>query len=90
MKKILIGFAFAAIVAGCNSNANENAKINQDSIRIANEKAKLDSFQRAEEAEKAAAAAVAKERAESRAARSNVSSSGSGGSTVEKGLEFCC
>src|SRR4051812_48047600 len=82
MKKIFLGFAFAAIVAGCNSNANENAKINQDSIRIANEQAKLDSFERAEEAEKAAAAAVAKERAATRAQnRSNISSSGSSNQT---------
>lgn len=69
-------FAFAAIVAGCNSNANEKAKINQDSIRIAQEKAKLDSFERAEAAEVAAAAAVAKERAAIRA-ESRRSSSGS-------------
>lgn len=63
MKRTLIIFAFAAIVAGCSSNANENAKINQDSIRIANEKAKLDSFERAEAAEKAAIVAVANDRA---------------------------
>ena len=64
MKRILLGFAFAAIVAGCNNNANEVASANavRDSIRIADEKARLDSFERAEIAEKAAAVAVAKER----------------------------
>ncbi len=71
MKRILLGFAFAAIVAGCNNNANEVASANavRDSIRVADEKARLDSFERAEEAEKAtviAAAAVAKERASTR------------------------
>lgn len=59
MKKILVMFAFAAIVAGCNSNANENAKINQDSIRMVQDKIRLDSFERAEAA---AIAAVAAER----------------------------
>ena len=63
MRKILIMFAFAAIVAGCNSNAKENAKINQDSIRIAKEKAKLDSFEMAEAAEKAAIVVLANEKA---------------------------
>jgi outer membrane murein-binding lipoprotein Lpp len=66
MRKILIMFAFAAIVAGCNSNAKENAKINQDSIRIAKEKAKLDSFEMAEAAEKAAIVALANEKAAAR------------------------
>ena len=68
MKRILLGFAFAAIVAGCNNNANEVADANavRDSIRVAHEKAKLDSFQRAEAAEKTAAVAVAKERATAR------------------------
>lgn len=71
--------AFAAIVAGCGSNANENAKINQDSIRIAKEQARLDSFERVEIAEKAAAAAVAKERAAARTqARQNISSANPG------------
>jgi hypothetical protein len=70
MKKILIMIAFAATVAGCNSNASNRAKVNQDSIRIVQERAKLDSFQRAEAAEKqrlaaeaAAAAAIKRERA---------------------------
>lgn len=81
MKRILTIVAFAAIVAGCNSNANENAKVNQDSIRIAKEQAKLDSFERAEVAEKAAAAAVAKERAAVRTqTRQNFSSSSSSAS----------
>lgn len=74
MKRILLGFAFAAVVAGCTNNANEIASANavRDSIRIAHEKARLDSFERAEEVEKAekaavvAAAAVAKERASTR------------------------
>ncbi len=74
MKRTLIIFAFAAIVAGCNSNANENAKINQDSIRIANEKAKLDSFERADAAEKAAIVAVANERAARAQSSQNFSS----------------
>ncbi|MFA6946913.1 MAG: YMGG-like glycine zipper-containing protein [Pedobacter sp.] len=59
MKNILIIFAFAAIVSGCNSNANENAKIDQDSIRMVNQ---LDSFKRAATAD-SAALAIAKERA---------------------------
>ena len=61
--------AFAATVAGCNSNANQKAKINQDSVRMVQDKLRLDSFERAEAAEKqklaaeaAAAAAVAKNR----------------------------
>lgn len=68
MKRILLGFAFAAIVAGCNNKTNEvtSADAVRDSIRIADEKAKLDSFQNAEAAEKIAAAAVAKERANTR------------------------
>lgn len=75
MRKILIMFAFAAVVAGCNSNANENAKINQDSIRIAKEKAKLDSFEMAEAAEKAAIVAVANEKAAARIQSSQNTSS---------------
>ncbi|MES2873872.1 MAG: YMGG-like glycine zipper-containing protein [Bacteroidota bacterium] len=69
MKRILLGFAFAAIVAGCNNNANEVASANavRDSIRIADEKARLDSFERAEIAEKAAAVAVANERSKAKA-----------------------
>ena len=76
MKRILLGFAFAAIVAGCNNNANEVASANavRDSIRIADEKAKLDSFQNAELAEKAAAVAVAKERASARSTTRSTSS----------------
>ena len=76
MKRILLGFAFAAIVAGCNNKANEVASANavRDSIRIADEKAKLDSFQNAELAEKAAAVAVAKERASSRSTTRSTSS----------------
>lgn len=77
MKRILLGFAFAAIVAGCNNNANEVASANavRDSIRIAHEKARLDSFERADEVEKAekaekaalvAATAVARERSTTR------------------------
>ncbi|HQS05933.1 MAG TPA: hypothetical protein PLT16_09890, partial [Daejeonella sp.] len=61
MKNILIMFAFAVIVTACNSNANENAKIDQDSIRMLNQ---LDSFKRAASADSAATAlAIAKERA---------------------------
>ncbi len=83
MKRILLGFAFAATVAGCNNNANEIASANavRDSIRIAHEKARLDSFERAEEAEKAAivaAAAVAKERT---ATRTSTRTRSSGGTT---------
>ena len=76
MKRILLGFAFAAIVAGCNNKANEVASANavRDSIRIADEKAKLDSFQNAELAEKAAAVAVAKERASARSTTRSTSS----------------
>ena len=76
MKRILLGVAFAAIVAGCNNNAKEAASANavRDSIRIADEKAKLDSFQNAELAEKAAAVAVAKERASSRSTTRSTSS----------------
>ncbi|WP_411272936.1 YMGG-like glycine zipper-containing protein [Daejeonella sp.] len=77
MKRILLGFAFAAIVAGCNNNANEVASANavRDSIRIADEKAKLDSFERAEIAEKAAAVAVANERSKAKSTSSKRSSS---------------
>ncbi len=54
-------FAFAVIVTACNSNANENAKIDQDSVRMVNQ---LDSFKRAASADSAATAlAIAKERA---------------------------
>jgi len=76
MKRILLGFAIAAIVAGCNNNAKEAASANavRDSIRIADEKAKLDSFQNAEIAEKAAAVAVAKERASAKSTTRSTSS----------------
>ncbi len=73
MKKLLILVAFAATVAGCNSNAGVNAKINQDSIRMVQDRLRLDSFERAEAAEQqklaaeaAAVAAVAKERSVAR------------------------
>lgn len=60
MKNILVMFAFTAIVAGCNSNANENARISQDSVRMVHE---LDSFKKAASADSAATAlAIAKER----------------------------
>ncbi len=76
MKRILLGFAFAAIVAGCNNKANEKAEAQavRDSIIVAQEKARLDSFERAEAAEKAAAVAVAKERARTRSTSSSGSS----------------
>jgi len=77
MKRILLGFAFAAIVAGCNTNTTTevaSADDVRDSIRIADEKARLDSFQRADEAEKIAAVAVAKERASAKSASSGTSS----------------
>ena len=72
MKRILLGFAFAAIVVGCNNKTNDVASANavRDSIRIANEKAKLDSFENAEAEEKIAAAAVAKERASAKSSTS--------------------
>lgn len=61
MKNILIMFAFAVIVTACNSKATENAKIDQDSIRMVNQ---LDSFKSAASADSAATAlAIAKERA---------------------------
>ncbi|MDP3469120.1 MAG: glycine zipper domain-containing protein [Daejeonella sp.] len=61
MKNILILFAFAVIVTGCSTNANENARISQDSIRMVHE---LDSFKRAASADSAATAlAIAKDRA---------------------------
>ena len=77
MKRILLGFAFAAIVAGCNNNANEVASANavRDSIRIADEKARLDSFERAEIAEKAAAVAIANERATAKSTAKSTSRS---------------
>ena len=79
MKNILIVFAFAAIVSGCNSNANENAKIDQDSIRMAHE---LDSFKRAASAD-SAAAALAKERTTTKTQfQSSGSTSGSGSSST--------
>lgn len=54
-------FALAVIVTSCNSNANENAKIDQDSIRMVNQ---LDSFKRAASADSLAKSlAIAKERA---------------------------
>ena len=78
MKWILIMLVFSVMVAGCNSNANETAKINQDSIQTANEKAKLDSFERAEAAEKAAIVAVVNESAALRTqSRQNISSKSS-------------
>lgn len=53
-------FAFAVIVTGCSSNANENAKLDQDSIRMVHE---LDSFKRAASADSAATAlSIAKKR----------------------------
>lgn len=61
MRNLLILFAFAVIVTGCSTNANENARISQDSIRMVHE---LDSFKRAASADSAATAlAIAKERA---------------------------
>jgi outer membrane lipoprotein SlyB len=80
MKRILLGFAFAAIVAGCNNNANEVASANavRDSMRIADEKAKLDSFQNAEAAEKAAALAVANERSNTRSTSTRSTSNRAG------------
>lgn len=94
MRKLLIICAFAATVAGCNSNANESAKVNYDSIRIARDQAKLDSFERAEQERKqqeiataAAAAAVAQERARSRSqnysssSKSSYRASGSAGNS---------
>ena len=70
-------FAFAAIVAGCNSNARQKAKLNQDSIRMVQDRLKLDSFERAEAAEQqklameaAASAAVARERSSKTSGRS--------------------
>jgi hypothetical protein len=77
MKRILIGFALAAIVAGCNNKAEEKAEAQavRDSIILAQEKARLDSFERADAAEKAAVAAVAKER--ERVRSTSTSSSGS-------------
>ena len=85
-------FAFASIVAGCNSTANENAKINQDSIRMVQDKLRLDSFERVEAAEKqqlatqaAVAAAVARERATTRnRSQSNYTSGVSQSSTVSQ------
>jgi hypothetical protein len=60
MKNILILVAFAAILSGCNGQANEKAKLDQDSIRMVNQ---LDSFKRAASADSAATAlAIAKER----------------------------
>lgn len=82
MKRILLGFAFAAIVVGCNNKTDEVASANavRDSIRIADEKAKLDSFENAEAAEKIAAAAIAKERASVKSSSSRTSS----GSTARR------
>ncbi len=79
-------FAFAVIVTACNSNANENAKIDQDSIRMINQ---LDSFKRAASADSAAAAlAIAKERAisenQSQSSKSVSSSSTQTGTTTQK------
>lgn len=82
MRNILIMFAFAAIVAGCNSNAKENAKINQDSIKMVQDKLKLDSFERAEAADAAVALAIAKEKASTRThTRTQYVSSGSSNQT---------
>lgn len=86
---MLIILAFTAIVAGCNSNANENAKIDQDSIRMAEQ---LDSFKRAELAEQqkqiadeAAATAVAREKANTQVRASSSESSSSIATTQKKG-----
>lgn len=94
MKRLLLGFAFAAIVAGCNNNTNDEASANavRDSIRVADEKAKLDSFQRAEAAEKAAVvaaanerSAVANERSKTRSTTSSRSSSNRAGYISDNG-----
>ena len=89
MKNVLIILAFTAIVAGCNSNANVNPKINQDSIRMAQQ---LDSFKKAELAEKekqiaeeAAAAAVAGERANTQAQSASYEPSSPDATTQKKG-----
>lgn len=89
MKNVLIILAFTAIVAGCNSNANVNAKINQDSIRMAQQ---LDSFKQAELAEKekqiaeeAAATAVARERANNQVQPSSYESSSPDVTSQKKG-----
>lgn len=61
MRNLLIMFALTAIIAGCNGNASENARISQDSIRMVHE---LDSFKMAAAADSIARAhAVARERA---------------------------
>lgn len=81
-------FAFAAIVAGCNSNANESAKVNQDSIRMIQDRLKLDSFKRVEAAEQqklAAEAAAASAVARERSARSHSTSYSSGRSQTYSG-----
>lgn len=89
MKNTLMILAFTAIVAGCNSNANVNAKIDQDSIRMAQQ---LDSFKKAELAEKekriakeAAAAAVAREKANTPVQSSSYESSSSTTTPEKKG-----
>lgn len=90
MKNIIILFAFAAIISGCNGQANENAKLDQDSIRMVNQ---LDSFKRAASADSAATAlAIAKERANTKnqfqssgtSSKSVSSSSTQTGTTTQK------
>jgi hypothetical protein len=85
MKNILIMFAFAVIVTACNSSANENAKIDQDSIRMLNQ---LDSFKRAASADSAAIAlAIAKEGAitENQSQSSGTSSKSVSSSSTQTG-----
>ena len=81
MKNIIILFAFAAIVSGCNGQANENAKLDQDSIRMVHQ---LDSFKRAASADSAALAlAIAKEKLNTRTQfQSSGTSSRSGNSST--------
>ena len=79
MKNILIIFALAGILAGCNGNASENARISRDSIRMVHE---LDSFKRAASAD-SAATALAKQRSNTKTQfQSSGSSSGSTNSST--------
>ena len=74
-------FALTAIIAGCNGNASENARISQDSIRMVHE---LDSFKRVATADSIAKAKeIAREReyTKSQSSRSETSTSSTGTSS---------
>lgn len=85
MRNLIIMFAITAVIAGCNGNASENARISQDSIRMVHQ---LDSFKRVAAADSVARAqAIARERAYTRtqSSSSGTSSQSSAAPAQKKG-----